>query len=62
MSRNRKKKNKPNSHENCLSNSAKKTSREIAIELLKECKKREAKLVHEKIQIDSKTYKLHAIR
>lgn len=61
MSRNKKLKNEPNTHENCINESSNLSSREKALKLLKMCKERESKRKHEIVIIDAKTYLLRAV-
>ena len=61
MSRNKKFKNKPNTHENCIIEQSNSLSKERALKLLKMCKERESKRKHEIVIIDAKTYLLKAV-
>jgi len=61
MSRNKKFKNEPNTHENCIIEQSNSLSKERALKLLKMCKERESKRKHKIVIIDSKTYLLKAI-
>ena len=61
MSRNKKFKNEPNTHENCIHEQATGSSRDRALKLLKMCKERESKRKHEIVIIDAKTYLLKEV-
>ena len=61
MSRNKKFKNEPNTHENCIIEQSNSSSKERALKLLKMCKEREANRKHEIVIIDAKTYLLKAV-